>query len=130
MRHALTLLLLFPQRPLLLKGHERSITFLMYNREGDLLFTCSKDSHPTVWFADNGERLGTYEGHTGTVYHCDVSRTAFTPTAAVADEALSALSSVLVSAPHPVSPIVLRSLCFVCSLCMYSGLEVPADSFC
>lgn len=111
MRHALTLLLLFPQRPLLLKGHERSITFLMYNREGDLLFTCSKDSHPTVWFADNGERLGTYEGHTGTVYHCDVSRTAITPTAAaVAEDALLALSSVLVSAPHAVSPIVLRSM--------------------
>lgn len=25
-----------------------------------------------VWFADNGERLGTYSGHTGTVWYCSV----------------------------------------------------------
>lgn len=67
------------QRPLLLKGHTRSITYLQYNREGDLLFTCSKDNIPTVWYSDSGERLGTYHmdserGHTGTVYSCDVSR--------------------------------------------------------
>lgn len=42
----------------LLKGHERSITQLKYNREGDLLFTCAKDNKPTAWFSSNGERLG------------------------------------------------------------------------
>ncbi|KAK8958108.1 Eukaryotic translation initiation factor 3 subunit I [Platanthera guangdongensis] len=61
-------------RPILMKGHERPLTFLKYNREGDLLFSCAKDHNPTVWFADNGERLGTYRGHNGAVWCCDVSR--------------------------------------------------------
>ncbi|CAA7398123.1 unnamed protein product [Spirodela intermedia] len=61
-------------RPILMKGHERPLTFLKYNREGDLLFSCAKDSTPTVWFADNGERLGTYKGHNGAVWCCDISR--------------------------------------------------------
>ncbi|KAG5059261.1 hypothetical protein JHK87_000290 [Glycine soja] len=50
-----------------MKGHERPLTFLKYNRDGDLLFSCAKDHNPTVWFADNGERLGTYRGHNGAV---------------------------------------------------------------
>ncbi|KAG6530577.1 hypothetical protein ZIOFF_012818 [Zingiber officinale] len=41
-----------------MKGHERPLTFLRYNREGDLLFSYAKDHTPNVWFADNGERLG------------------------------------------------------------------------
>ncbi|XP_078445338.1 eukaryotic translation initiation factor 3 subunit I-like [Wolffia australiana] len=61
-------------RPILMKGHERPLTFLKYSREGDLLFSCAKDSTPTVWFADNGERLGTYKGHNGAVWCCDISR--------------------------------------------------------
>nr|XP_043618408.1 eukaryotic translation initiation factor 3 subunit I-like [Erigeron canadensis] len=61
-------------RPILMKGHERPLTFLKYNRDGDLLFSCSKDDTPTVWFADNGERLGTYSGHNGAVSCCDLSR--------------------------------------------------------
>ncbi|KAJ8629299.1 hypothetical protein MRB53_022622 [Persea americana] len=61
-------------RPILMKGHERPLTFLKYNREGDLLFSCAKDHTPNAWFADNGERLGTYKGHNGAVWCCDVSR--------------------------------------------------------
>ncbi|KAG0625899.1 hypothetical protein M758_2G086600 [Ceratodon purpureus] len=61
-------------RPILLKGHERPLTFLKYNRDGDLLFSCAKDHTPTVWYASNGERLGTYRGHNGAVWCCDVSR--------------------------------------------------------
>ncbi|KAL3830363.1 hypothetical protein ACJIZ3_019165 [Penstemon smallii] len=61
-------------RPILMKGHERPLTFLKYNRDGDLLFSCAKDHNPTVWFADNGERLGTYRGHNGAVWSCDISR--------------------------------------------------------
>ncbi|TYG55875.1 hypothetical protein ES288_D08G018300v1 [Gossypium darwinii] len=61
-------------RPILMKGYERPLTFLKYNRDGDLLFSCAKDHTPTVWFADNGERLGTYCGHNGAVWSCDVSR--------------------------------------------------------
>lgn len=48
-------------RPLMLKGHERSLTKVKYNREGDLLFSAAKDKSPCVWFSDNGERLGTYD---------------------------------------------------------------------
>lgn len=60
-------------RPLLLQGHERSLTQIKYNREGDLLFSCSKDKSVCVWFIENGERLGTYEGHQGSVWTCDAN---------------------------------------------------------
>jgi translation initiation factor 3 subunit I len=60
-------------RPILLKGHERAITMLKYNRDGDLLFTSSKAHFPCVWFAESGERLGTYNGHTGAVWCLDVN---------------------------------------------------------
>ncbi len=61
------------QRPLMLKGHTRPLTHVKYNREGDLLFTCAKDKLITAWYVDNGERLGTYEGHEGAVMGCDVN---------------------------------------------------------
>ncbi|KAJ0408849.1 hypothetical protein P43SY_000745 [Pythium insidiosum] len=60
-------------RPILLKGHSRSITMIKYNRDGDLLFTTAKDHVPSVWYSDSGERLGTYEGHSGAVWAIDVS---------------------------------------------------------
>ena len=80
----------------MLHGHERSITQIKYNRDGDLLFSSAKDTHPCVWYtawifianwfdvwwlisacfklryAVNGERLGTYEGHQGVVWAIDV----------------------------------------------------------
>ncbi|EIM85756.1 WD40 repeat-like protein [Stereum hirsutum FP-91666 SS1] len=59
-------------RPILLQGHERSLTQIKFNLEGDLLFSCSKDLVINVWFSHNGERLGTYEGHNGTVWTIDV----------------------------------------------------------
>ena len=55
-------------------GHERSLTQIKFNREGDLLFSCSKDHVINVWYSDNGERLGTYDGHNGTVWTIDVDR--------------------------------------------------------
>ncbi|OQV19311.1 Eukaryotic translation initiation factor 3 subunit I [Hypsibius exemplaris] len=69
-------------KPLLLQGHDRSITQIKYNREGDLLFSAAKDKYPTVWFSANGERLGTYGngkeggasyGHNGVVWAIDVT---------------------------------------------------------
>jgi translation initiation factor 3 subunit I len=59
-------------KPLSLHGHERAITQIKYNREGDLLFSSAKDSHPNVWYSINGERLGTFDGHTGAVWCLDV----------------------------------------------------------
>lgn len=60
-------------QPILLKGHIRSITSVKYNLDGDLLFTCAKDHTPTVWYADTGERLGTYSHHVGAVWDIDPS---------------------------------------------------------
>ncbi len=49
-------------KPISLHGHERSITQIRYNREGDLLFSCAKDHFPNVWYSINGERLGEGRG--------------------------------------------------------------------
>jgi translation initiation factor 3 subunit I len=59
----------------MLQGHERSITQIRFNREGDLLFSSSKDNRPNVWFSINGERLGTYNGHQGAIWCIDVDWT-------------------------------------------------------
>ncbi len=59
------------QQPILLQGHERAITRVKFNSDGDLLFTCAKDHHPTVWNAYTGERIGTYEGHKGAIWDID-----------------------------------------------------------
>uniref|UniRef100_A0A6V2L3S8 Eukaryotic translation initiation factor 3 subunit I n=1 Tax=Ditylum brightwellii TaxID=49249 RepID=A0A6V2L3S8_9STRA len=61
-------------RPILLKGHERSITVVKYNYDGDLLFTASKDHVPSVWRAEDGGRLGTFAGHKGTIWDLDIDR--------------------------------------------------------
>ncbi len=58
-------------KPILLQGHTRALTTIKYNLEGDLLFSVSKDKTPCVWFSHNGERLGTYNGHGGTVWTVD-----------------------------------------------------------
>ena len=58
----------------MLHGHERAITQIRYNSQGDLLFSVAKDNKPTVWFSANGERLGTYNGHGGAVWSIDVNR--------------------------------------------------------
>ncbi|XP_017764904.1 PREDICTED: eukaryotic translation initiation factor 3 subunit I isoform X2 [Eufriesea mexicana] len=60
-------------KPLMLQGHERPITKIKYNREGDLLFSSSKDKNPNVWYSLNGERLGTFNGHMGSVWCIDVN---------------------------------------------------------
>jgi translation initiation factor 3 subunit I len=58
----------------LLQGHERPITTVQYNYDGDLLFTASKDLVPSVWRTETGERLGTFAGHKGTVWDLDCDR--------------------------------------------------------
>jgi len=59
--------------PILLKGHSRPLTTVKFNREGDLLFSCGKDNKVNVWYTDNGERLGTYNGHGGALWDIDVN---------------------------------------------------------
>ncbi|KAH3679981.1 hypothetical protein WICPIJ_008457 [Wickerhamomyces pijperi] len=61
-------------RPLLLKGHERSLTQVKYNREGDLIFTVAKDKEASIWYSFNGERVGTFNGHGGTIWSIDVDQ--------------------------------------------------------
>ncbi len=56
----------------MLSGHERSLTQIKFNPEGDLLFSCSKDHVINVWYTHNGERLGTYDEHNGAVWTIDV----------------------------------------------------------
>jgi len=60
-------------RPLLLQGHERAITQIKYNREGDLILTASKDHNPNIFYSSNGERLGNLKGHNGTIWCIDVN---------------------------------------------------------
>lgn len=57
----------------MLKGHERAITCVVYNNDGDLVFTAAKDQIPTLWYAKTGERIGTYQGHQGAVWDLAVS---------------------------------------------------------
>eukprot|EP00727_Mastigamoeba_balamuthi_P004594 m51a1_g14132 putative eukaryotic translation initiation factor 3 subunit i-like (325) ;mRNA; f:223806-224976 len=61
-------------KPLLLHAHTRAITHIEYNYDGDLIFTSAKDQTPMAWRTDNGERLGTYEGHKGAVWYLSVNR--------------------------------------------------------
>ena len=60
-------------RPIVLRGHTRPVTSLVFSKEGDLLFSGSTDKSISAWYADNGERLGTYIGHNGMVTSVDVS---------------------------------------------------------
>ena len=47
-----------------------------FTREGDFLITCGKDSNVNLWWADNGERAGTFNGHNGAVWTTDTTCTA------------------------------------------------------
>ena len=60
-------------RPLSLKGHDRALTRVRVNQDGDILFSSGKDKSPCVWYMENGERIGTYDGHGGVIWDIDVS---------------------------------------------------------
>lgn len=59
--------------PIVLKGHERSLTKVKYNADGDLIFSCAKDNCVNVWYESDGLRLGTFNQHKGTVWDIDPS---------------------------------------------------------
>lgn len=57
-----------------LHGHQRPVTFVTWNYDGNLLFTCGKDKIVCVWSSPEGELLGTYEGHNGAVWSCSATK--------------------------------------------------------
>eukprot|EP00624_Nannochloropsis_granulata_P000278 evm.model.NODE_11003_length_7677_cov_20.626026.4 len=54
---------------MVMKGHERNITRVLFNRDGDLLFSAASDKTPTVWDTETG----TYNGHSGSITDMSVS---------------------------------------------------------
>lgn len=54
-------------------SHTRPITQLVYNLEGDLLFSSGKDKRAMVYAAATGKRLGTYDGHSGAINYMTVT---------------------------------------------------------
>eukprot|EP00889_Picochlorum_renovo_P006612 jgi/Picre1/33642/NNA_001122.t1 len=60
-------------RPYILQGHTRPLNQVSFTREGDFLITCGKDSNVNLWWADNGERAGTFNGHNGAVWTTDTT---------------------------------------------------------
>lgn len=55
-----------------MKGHTRPMTSVEFNREGDLLFTASKDNTVTLWRTVDAKRLGVYHA-TGALRGTSVS---------------------------------------------------------
>jgi len=47
-------------KPLTIKSHERPVVIVRFNRDGDLFFTASLDGKVCAFWAESGERLGTY----------------------------------------------------------------------
>jgi translation initiation factor 3 subunit I len=74
--------------PILLQAHTRSLTKVIYNKDGDILFSASKDDKPNVWRTTNGERLGSYNGHRGTVWSLDVTGDSSTLASGSADNTM------------------------------------------
>lgn len=47
-------------KPIVLKGHERPITIVRFNYDGDLFFSGSAETKINLWESYTGERLGSY----------------------------------------------------------------------
>ncbi|KAI9661336.1 MAG: translation initiation factor eIF3 subunit [Alyxoria varia] len=75
-------------RPILISGHERALTQVKYNPDGDLIFSTSKDHIICVWFSANGERLGTYRGHQGALWTVSVDPTSTLLASGAADNTI------------------------------------------
>ena len=62
----------FTMIPIQLKGHERPLTQIKFNKDGDLFVSVGRDRTANVWFTETGERLGTL-GHGGSVMSVDIN---------------------------------------------------------
>lgn len=84
-------------RPFIMMGHERAIKKVMYNKDGDLLFSSGDDNYVTMWDSKDGSRIGTFgfpklsidedkglsdvelrahkesKSHNGVIWHMDIS---------------------------------------------------------
>ena len=60
-------------RPYGLQGHERPLTSVKFGYDNDMFFSSGKDKHATAWRASTGERLGSYEGHNGSIWNLDIT---------------------------------------------------------
>lgn len=58
-----------------MQGHQRPLTQIKYNHDGDLLLTVAKDKVANLWYSHNGERIGTYDGHQGAIWSVDINKT-------------------------------------------------------
>ncbi len=47
-------------KPILLRGHEKPISVVKLNFDGDLFFTGSADKRVNLWSSFTGERLGSF----------------------------------------------------------------------
>lgn len=50
------------------------MTRVKYNRKGDLLATSARDNSANLWWSHNGERIGTFDGHNGSILDIDIDR--------------------------------------------------------
>ena len=58
-----------------LTGCAGALTQVKYSKEGDLIFSVSKDHVVCAWYSTNGERFGVYKGHQGALWTVDVDPT-------------------------------------------------------
>ncbi|XP_026194316.1 eukaryotic translation initiation factor 3 subunit I [Cyclospora cayetanensis] len=72
--------------PLLLQGHDRPLTWVQFNRDGDIMFTCGKDANLSLWRTEDGRRIGTYDVGKGVVWSCDCTLDSKRLIAASADQ--------------------------------------------
>jgi len=59
-------------KPIVLKGHTKPVKDLMFNKDGDFLFSASNDRYVTLWASETGERIGTYY-HNAAVYNMSIT---------------------------------------------------------
>lgn len=66
--------LVLPARSWQLRSHQRSLTEVKFNSDGDLLFSACKNGMLSLWRVQTGEKIGGYEGHEGAIFSIDMSR--------------------------------------------------------